>query len=361
MKSENLLRLMGLGLRLAETVASRAPARPARPESRGDRLVARVAPVAERALARTAPGSARRAKKRRRASTARLAAAGLFGAASAGTIAYLVARQQQRVRERYRLLQPSFPAELLDVLAAPGGGGRLEYSGTRLIDRQTGAGYILVDGIPDFIAPLAASSAEPALDGGWLTDLARPIAMRVLGRSTAGDGACASAAALAAGDGWTLSVPAGRGTFELEMARANPRGRVLCLSKDWDTLLEIRRRALEAGVKNIYYVRGLPRLLPLRDGSMAGLWTGSGLHRYATPERELTQMLRVARRGAVVAGTSLVLGAGPIYDALLRLAGPYLRGVRSEVSHFALLQAAGLGDIRLFRDGAFLRFTAVRV
>jgi hypothetical protein len=132
------------------------------------------------------------------------------------------------------------------------------------------------------------------------------------------------------------------------------------LSNNWDVLLEVRRRGNEAGLSNLYLVRGIPRLLPLQDQVMSGLWTGGGLHRYPAPERELTQMMRVSRPGALVAGVSLVLGGPRLQDSLLRLGARYAPGLRTRAAHLALLQAVGLRDVRLARDGAFLRFSAVR-
>jgi len=149
-----------------------------------------------------------------------------------------------------------------------------------------------------------------ASEDSWLQDLVRPLALMAMGRNRAGDAALAAAISGAAGSGWALSVPSGRGTYEIEMARANPRAHILCLSNNWDVLLEARRRATEAGLANLYFIRGIPRLLPVRDSAIGGIWSGTGLHRYPRAERELTQMVRVAKAGAPVAGTSLVRG-GP--------------------------------------------------
>jgi hypothetical protein len=288
-----------------------------------------------------------------------LVAGAVAGAAAAGVAAYLVVQQQQRVRERYRPTHAAFRPELLDVLAPPGGGRRLDLAGQTLIDRRTGAEYALIDGIPDFIAPLAAV-AEAADDDSWVQDLIRPIGMRVMGRNNAGNAAFASAVAVAAGEGWVLSVPAGRGTYEIEMARANPKARILCVSNNWDVLLEGRRRGNLEGLKNLYFVRGIPRLLPVQDGVAGGLWISGGLHRYPRPERELTQFLRAARRGAAAAGVSLAFDGPPVRDAILRLSAPYLPGLRDPGDHLALLQAVGLTQLRHARDGAFLRFSGVK-
>ena len=364
MKTESLLRVLGLGLRTAETVFGRVRAAQPKASARVNKVAARVAPAAQEALDRQAPASVRPAKRkrRRRLSALTLASASLLAAATAATTAYVITREQQRVRERYRPLRPTFSLALLDVLAAPGGGGgRLNYDGSHLTDPHSGAVYTLIDGIPDFIAPASSLSDQVADDANWVVDLVRPLAMRLLGRNSVGNAAFASAVAAAAGSGWALSAPAGRGAYELEMARANPRAHVLCLSNDWDTLLEVRRRAVGAGLNNLFFAHGLPRLLPVQDGSVAGVWTAGGLDRVARPERELTQLVRAARRGALVAGVSLVRGGSPGYDLVLQLGARRLPGARPLVNHLALLEAAGLRDVRAFRDGAFVRFTGVRV
>jgi uncharacterized protein YbaR (Trm112 family) len=356
MKPETIFRVLGLSLRAAEAAARRVPRAAAR-ETGVDRLVQQVLPIAERALDRAVPP---RRRARRRSALGRAATTAL-GALAAGSLAYIVVKERQRVRARYRPLRAPFPEALLEVLAAPGGGGRLAFSEARrsLADPQTGAEYALIDGIPDFIAPLAWPAEQMASEDSWVQDLIRPIALELLGRNHAGNAAYAGAVAAGVGSGWVLSVPAGRGTYEVEMARINPLARILCLSNNWDVLLEIRRRGLEAGLSNLYFARGIPRLLPLQDDVMSGVWTGGGLHRYPAPERELTQMVRVARPGALVAGVSLVYGGPRLQESLLRLGARYAPGLRGRDAHLALLQAVGLRDVRLARDGGFLRFSGV--
>lgn len=363
MKTESLLQVLNLGLRTAETVLSRVRPASRTPQSRVDKVVARVVPAAHSALERLAPTGTRPAekKKRRRASVLTLATASALAAATGGVTTYIITRHQQQVRERYRPVRPAFSVALLEVLSAPGGGGRLNYDGSHLTDPHSGAVYTLIDGIPDFIAPATSATDQVYDDANLFVDFIRPQAMRLLGRNSVGNAAFASAVAAGAGAGWTISVPSGRGTYELEMARANPRARILCLSHDWDTLLEVRRRALAGGLSNMFYAHGLPRLLPVQDGSVAGVWTAGGLDRVARPERELTQLVRAARRGALVAGVSLVLGGSPGYDLMLRAGARRLPGARPLLAHLALLEAAGLRDVRAFRDGAFVRFTGVRV
>ena len=364
MKTETILDVVGLGLRAADAALQRRRPTSAGPDTRADKIVRRVLPVAEKALGRVAPVAvrppgARPLARRRRRRGLTLGISTVAGALAAGAAAYVVVKQQQRVRERYRPLHTPFAPALLDVLAAPGGAGRLECVGEVLTDRHSGAVYSVIDGIPDFISP-AAPSEPPAAEFTWVQDLVRPVVLLVLGRNSAGNAALAATVAGAAGEGWMLSVPSGRGTYEIEMARANPRAHVLCLSNNWDVLLEVRRGAQAAGLTNVYFVRGVASLLPVRDHVINGVWSGTGLHRFLRPERELTQMVRVTRPGATVAGLSLVRGGPAVYDAALRLAAGYLPGLRGLTDYTALLEGAGLKNVRLFRDGAFVRFTAAR-
>jgi uncharacterized protein YbaR (Trm112 family)/SAM-dependent methyltransferase len=367
MHYETLLQILRLALRVAEVFLGRRAAKRETPPAptRADKVVARVAPIAEKVLDRvapeTAPSAAARSRRRRRSSSFALAQAMLFGAIAAGGAAYVVAKQQRRVRARYRPIRAPFPDELLDVLAAPGGGGRLTYTDEGLRDPATGALYPIVDGIPDFL-PIPNYQLLAPEDGDWLRlrELADPLKPWMLGENRAGNAALAGAVADAAGAGWSLSVPCGRGDYEIEMARANPRLRLLCLSDRWDDLLEARRRALELGIASLYCVRGDPNLLPVQDAVMGAAWSANGFHLYPKPERMMTQMARVALPGARVAGVSLV-GDGPrSSEALVRLAARSLPGRRDVMTHFTLLAAAGFADLRAFRDGAFVRFTAIR-
>src|SRR5713101_4497648 len=179
MKTETLLDILGLGLRAADAALQRRRPTTSGPDSRADRIVRRVVlPVAEKALGRVAPPSARPTARRRRALP--LGAATLAGAVAAGAAAFVVMKQQQRVRERYKPLHAPFPVELLEVLAAPGGAGRLECSSDTLID-----------GIPDFIAP-ASPTETLAVEYTWVQDLVQPAVMLALGRNSAGNAALAA-------------------------------------------------------------------------------------------------------------------------------------------------------------------------
>ena len=193
MKTETVLDMLGLGLRAAEAALQRRRPATAGPDTRADRIVRRVVlPMAEKALGRVAPASARpSARPRRRGLLLGLLASSVAGALAAGAAAYVVVKQQQRVRERYKPLHAPFPPGLLEVLAAPGGAGRLEAGSDTLTDRQSGAVYAIIDGIPDFIAP-AAPSEPLAAEFTWMQDLVRPVVLLALGRNSAGNAALAA-------------------------------------------------------------------------------------------------------------------------------------------------------------------------
>ena len=363
MKSQTLLRLLHLAFRVIEIILTRR-APEVETTTRVDQVVARVAPLAEKVLDRVEPEAsslrhpARR--RRRRSLSFLLARSAFFGALAAGGAAYVVLKQQRLIRDRYRLLSASFPEELLEVLAAPGGGGRLLYSEGTLTDPETGHSYPVRDGIPDFgVGGMPAPNYPSLQDYRWLRELAAPLGVHLLGINSTGNAALAGA--VAARNGWVLSVPCERGDYEVEMARANPQVRILCVDDRWEMLLETRRKAWKAGLSNLYFIRGEPVLLPLQEASLEALWTANGFHRYREPERLMTQLARVAKPGALVAGVSLVSGGRPDPAGLSKLAASYLPGQRSITTHLALLTASGLRDVHAFRDGGFVRFSATRI
>jgi SAM-dependent methyltransferase len=283
----------------------------------------------------------------------------LAGAGAAGAAAYLVVRQGQRRAARRRAVHAPFPEELLDVLAPPGGLGNFFYTGEGLIDVESDAFYPVVDGIPDFGGPRLAQA------GDWLPDLYDPLAHGLLGPlvwqgNPAGVAALAGAIAAEAYDGWCLSVPCGTGLYEVEMAHANPHAKFVCVDASWGMLLEARRKALEAGLANLYFVRGDAELLPVKSAAFDSVWSGHGLPQFAHPERAMTQFARAAKPGAPVAGVTLVPGGPPLPDLALRLAVRQMPGLRDIHMTLSLLSASGLRELRAVRDGAMVRFLGIR-
>jgi precorrin-6B methylase 2/uncharacterized protein YbaR (Trm112 family) len=363
MNSETLLRLLRLALRALEVFLQRRAVKPL-PPTRADKIVERVAPLAEKVLGQPSPASVAAPRRQRAA----LAPAIVLGAVVSGTAAYIVLKQQRRVRERYRRLDARLPEELLDVLAAPGGGGRLQavYGGEGLLDSPTGLLYPVIDGIPDFLAAPKPDSAlvdEAYLDGlpnpeGGddlkLSELLAPVRSLALGDDRSANAALAGAvASLARSGGWALSVPCGPGEYEIEMARVYPYAHILCIDDRWDALLETRRKARAAGLDNLYFARGDATLLPVQDHALEGVWMPGGFHLPAAPEKALTQTARVAKSGALVAGVT-TLNTNP--RALTALA----RSSFNLDHYIALIAAAGLTEARVFQRGMFVRFIAVR-
>src|SRR5260221_13984679 len=100
MKTETVLDLVGLGLRAADAALKRRRPASSGPDTRADRIVRQVVlPMAEKALGSVAPAAARPAAPRRRRRSLTLGLSTLAGALAAGATAYLVVKQQQRVRE----------------------------------------------------------------------------------------------------------------------------------------------------------------------------------------------------------------------------------------------------------------------
>lgn len=369
MSSKTIIQILRLALRIAEFFLGRKPPKRERPASRADKVVAAVAPLANKALDRVAPKSARPgsapqppARAGRRSAAFAMAQAAFWGTLISGATAYVVIRQQRLVRARYWPVQAPFPKELLEVLAAPGGGQRLRLSedGSALVDPKSGARYPVIDGIPDFMSDGDRRRLPAPDDNLWLRELFEGLRPRMLGLDHSSNAALAGSIAASAAEGWALSAPCGSGRHEIEMARANPRARILCVDHRWNALLEARRRALEAGLANVYFARGDLRLLPLQDLSISAVWTAGGLHLFPKPEMAMAQIARAARVNAPVAGVSLVAGGPRLTEALTSLTAGRLPGRRDVTTYFSLLAGAGLRDLRAYRSGGYVSFTSVR-
>lgn len=303
------------------------------------------------------PAAPAAAAPRRRSPIFRTTVAALLGGASAAGAAYWVVQRQRRIRARRRPVRAPFANELLAVLAAPGGGA-LFYSGDGLLETEAGEFYGVVDGIPDFGGEPSRGSARAVNPYALL--LERLLRRLTEGRMSADAMALAGSVAWAAGEGWCLSLSRGADAGEIEMARANPRARIVCLRTDWDELLEVRWRALEAGLPNLYCLRGPAELLPARSGVFHSAWTANLFHACASPHQAMLELMRVLRPGAQVAGLALAPGGSRLSDGLLRLRAGRLPGLRDAVMHLATLTAVGLREVRAFREGACLRFAGVR-
>lgn len=277
----------------------------------------------------------------------------LTTAAGSGLAVYYVMRRRQRQVRRARPLAQPFPEALLEILASPGGGRELVSDGSALLDPDTSAAFPVVDGIPDFGGADISSTANDLLP--WPR-----LAEAVMGANLAGHAALAGTITASAEGGWCLSVPCGDGRTEVEMARANPHTRILCLDWRWDRLREARLRAVDAGLANLYFARGDPQLLPLKTRSIDSVWAGDGAHRYPRMEQAVVELARVLQPGALVGGFTLAPGGGFVRDRLLVLTANYLPGLRPVGVLMSLLAVAGLRDLHAVRDGAYVRFLGIR-
>lgn len=376
-----LVTVLSLALRLLQQInalrSPRAQSKTAPAARPGSRLLSRLA---SRALSRAAapdapvvmPAPVPQSRRARRGGWFGQTLRMLLAACVAGTMAFVVVRQQRRRVARRRPVHAPFPEELLDVLAPPGGNGHFFYTGGGLLDPDTDAFYPVVDGIPDFGGPAVVGQQHAARSvlrsyetDGWLVEVYDPLVYGLVvpcvwRGSKTGAAALAGAVVAEAYDGWCLSTPCGTGLFEIEMAQANPHAKIICLDGSWEMLLEARRKALEAGLANLYFVRGDAQLLPLKTAVFDSAWSANGLHLYPRLEQAITQLARVARPGAVVAGVSLIPGGPPLADFALRLRAHRMPGLRDVNTHLSLLAAAGLRDLSAVRDGAMVRFLGTR-
>lgn len=303
--------------------------------------------------------AARKARQRKR--WLRTTGGVVVTGAIAGAAAYAVVQHQRRAIQRSRPLHAPFPPELFEVLAPPGGHGRLRLEGEQLVDIDRDIAYAVIDGIPDFVGPVevdAPRPLRPPIGPGpsWLLQAG-------LRTSTAVSAASAGVVARAAQDAWCLCVPANPEGHALALARSEPTARVLCLDTSWDRLREVRLRALEARLANLYVVRGSPKYLPVLTDIFASAWSDYGFHLYEDVTVAMAEIVRAVSTGGLVAGVSWVYGGWPLADVVLRRLGKYAGltpGARDVITHFQFLAGAGLRNLRGSRQGPAVQFVGTK-
>jgi SAM-dependent methyltransferase len=120
--------------------------------------------------------------------------------------------------------------------------------------------------------------------------------------------------------------------------------------------------AARRGLGFVEFVEADVEALPFADESFDLCVTYTGLHCFRDPPRALEELARALRPGGELRGTTVIRNAGLRQEALVRLmqiAGVFGPGLtRSELE--SGLEAAGLGELSVRRDGALAYFSARR-
>lgn len=94
-----------------------------------------------------------------------------------------------------------------------------------------------------------------------------------------------------------LDIACGTGNHSRRFAKAAPRGVVVGLDLSAAMLEEAGRRAREAEIRNVFFVRGDATSLPFEDDAFDVLSCGAGMHLISPLSKALGEMHRVLRPG----------------------------------------------------------------
>ncbi|KAK3697205.1 hypothetical protein LTR37_017606 [Vermiconidia calcicola] len=98
-----------------------------------------------------------------------------------------------------------------------------------------------------------------------------------------------------------LDVGAGSGTISTSLARYMPHGQVAGVDLSEDILRSAAQHAEQIGAKNCHFQTGSVYQLPFPDGTFDVVHTHQMLCHLDSPVEALTELLRVTKRGGVVA------------------------------------------------------------
>lgn len=158
-----------------------------------------------------------------------------------------------------------------------------------------------------------------------------------------------------------LDLPCGGG---LALRGLRPEQAVHYVAADLSPVMLARARgqAKRRGLTQVEFVEADVESLPFGDAEFELCLTYNGLHCFPDPSAALAEMARLLHPGGTLRGTTVVNGAGRRHDALIRgyrRAGIFGPGGTLEEFRQWLVRA-GLGEVKVTRDGALAYISAVR-
>ena len=106
-------------------------------------------------------------------------------------------------------------------------------------------------------------------------------------------------------DSVVLDVPCGQGNFSSALARAVPKGVVICVDLSSAMLELSAARFRRDGIDNVVLIRASALDLPLASNSIDAVSNCGGLHLYPDVPRAIREMRRVLTQSGHVAGLTL--------------------------------------------------------
>ncbi len=108
--------------------------------------------------------------------------------------------------------------------------------------------------------------------------------------------------------GSLLEVPVGTGVLTMPVYAELPEADVTCLDYSADMMAGARRRAADAGLKNVRFLQGDVGALPFADGSFDVVLSLNGFHAFPDKEAAYRETYRVLKPGGTFCGCFYVKG-----------------------------------------------------
>jgi len=118
--------------------------------------------------------------------------------------------------------------------------------------------------------------------------------------------------------GKLLEVPVGTGVLTMPVYKDLPEAEIICLDYSAAMMETARRRAENAGIRNISFVQGDVGALPFEDGSFDIILSLNGFHAFPDKEAAWRETYRVLKKGGTFCGCSYIRGGCGRTDRFVR-------------------------------------------
>lgn len=158
-----------------------------------------------------------------------------------------------------------------------------------------------------------------------------------------------------------LDVPCGGG---VAFRGLDPHGKLRYVAADVSPLMLDHARSVAAGLglEDIEFVQTSVTSMPFADGSFDVCLCYNGLHCFDDPDAAMAELVRVLRPGGRLSGTVVVSDHGRLSARVIAMfqRTDQFGDVPTEDDVRSWLSGAGLQDVQVSREGAWVTFSGVR-
>lgn len=138
------------------------------------------------------------------------------------------------------------------------------------------------------------------------------------------------------------------GTGQLTLAAAEKASHVMCTDLSLPMLEQARKKCRRNNVKNVSFGERDITALSDADESYDVVMAGNVLHLLDCPEKALSELYRVTRKGGrLILPTFLTVGKAPMLISLYKLIGFRPSASYTPESYFEMLRNCGLGRVKM--------------